>query len=161
MMLNAFCPCGSLLLYADCCGVYHAGVAIPSTAGTLMRSRFSAFAVQNAAYVLQSWDETTRPAAFDLTDDPTIWQALEIVKTQKGAVNDTTGLVEFKAYYTLSGEAYVLHERSRFIKRQERWFYVDGFIKAHALIAAKTMQAKNAACACGSGKKFKRCCGMI
>ncbi|MEQ1637469.1 MAG: YchJ family protein [Methylococcales bacterium] len=161
MTFEMLCPCGSQITYSDCCSPYHTNAQVPPTALLLMRSRFSDFALHNTGYLLQTWAENTRPATLDLSDDPTVWQELKIVRTQKGGVGDRTGQVEFKAYYTLSGEQYVLHETSRFIKTQERWFYVDGVIKAAGLVALLEKQPKNALCLCGSGKKYKRCCGAI
>ncbi len=126
-----------------------------------MRSRYTAFAMQNSAYLLRTWDDATRPAALDLTDEPSIWQRLEIVKIQKGGVQDSTGQVEFKAYYAVSCVQYVLHELSRFSRRDKRWHYVDGIIKANGLVVEVDALGKNAPCACGSGKKYKRCCGAV
>ncbi|NOT85849.1 MAG: hypothetical protein HOP02_13960 [Methylococcaceae bacterium] len=130
MTLEKRCPCGSEIAYTDCCGIYHAGTQAPLTASLLMRSRFSAFALHHAGYLLQTWAENTRPATLNLTDDPTIWRDLKIIKVKKGGISDTKGQVEFKAYYDLMGEQHVMHELSRFTKTQGCWFYVDGIVKA-------------------------------
>ncbi len=89
-----------------------------------MRSRFSAFALGDAAYLLASWHPSTRPATLEL--DPGLrWYRLDIVGTTGGGVLDKTGTVHFRAYFT--GEAVgVQEEDSRFVREGRRWFYVDG-----------------------------------
>jgi len=67
--------------------------------------------------------------------------------------------VEFKAYYLEDGEEHVMNEISSFTKINNRWFYLDGVVKSIGRVGLETNQGKNAPCSCGSGKKFKRCCG--
>lgn len=124
------CPCGTPLSYAHCCGIFHSGAELPATALDLMRSRYTAFTLQNNAYLLYTWAKATRPSELEWDAEPMQWQALEIINAQKGSPQHTTGSVEFKAYYTHQGQRGVLHERSRFIKQHLRWLYVDGDIKA-------------------------------
>jgi len=111
------CPCGSGENYDGCCGPLHAGAAAP-TALALMRSRFSAFALGDADYLLRSWHPETRPATVDL-DDGVTWRRLQIVDAGESTV-------EFRATYLRDGEHNVLHERSRFERVAGRWVYVDG-----------------------------------
>lgn len=158
MIVNKLCPCGSQQPYAACCGPYHRGERSAPTAAALMRSRFCAFALGLSDYLLTTWDASTRPTSLDLSKDATTWEKLIIIATQQGDIDDATGTVEFQAYYSLEGKAFYLWENSRFVKQGDHWQYVDGQIKAHAPIARAT-QGRNEACACGSGKKFKRCCG--
>jgi len=103
----------------------HTGERIAVTALELMRSRFSAFAVGRAAYLLQTWDPSTRPAHLDL-DDGTIWRRLQIVDTDRGRADDDRGTVEFRAQYERAGRRHILHERSTFRRGGARWYYVDG-----------------------------------
>lgn len=124
-----------------------------------MRSRFTAYAQRNAAYLLASWDKTKRPAEIDFTQETAEWQKLQILSIKKGAARDSKGLIDFKAFYQQDGEAYFMHEISRFSKIGQHWFYLDGVIKAVGKVSSATNLGKNAACGCGSGKKFKRCCG--
>lgn len=119
------CPCGSGRSYADCCGPAHAGSAPAPTAEALMRSRFSAYALGLADYVLSSWDAATRPADLDL-DDGVIWRRLQIVDTIAGREGDATGIVEFRASYRDADGGGMLHERSRFARAGDAWVYVDG-----------------------------------
>ncbi|WP_395108377.1 YchJ family protein [Actinomadura sp. SCN-SB] len=92
------CPCGLPATYQDCCGRLHRGEARAKTAEELMRSRFSAFAVRDAAYLLATWHPATRPPRVDL--DPGLsWQRLDIVHTTEGSPFHTEGTVEFRAHY--------------------------------------------------------------
>ncbi|MFC0506292.1 YchJ family protein [Micromonospora costi] len=122
---SAACPCGSGHPYAQCCGPLHRGTADAPTAEALMRSRFSAFAVGDAAYLLRSWHESTRPARLDL-DPAQRWIRLEIVDTAAGGLFDSTGTVAFRAHYRAGGSAGTLVERSRFVRTDGRWVYLDG-----------------------------------
>lgn len=89
-----------------------------------MRSRYSAFALGLAPYLLSSWHPSTRPAELDLDD--TIWRRLQIVDTVAGGSGDGTGIVEFRASFRGPDGPGLLHERSRFARDGDRWFYVDG-----------------------------------
>ena len=124
-----------------------------------MRSRFTAYARHNADYLLATWDGKTKPKTIDFSKDRSVWTGLDIIDVKKGAIIDSKGLVEFKAYYELDGEPQVMHELSRFKKTGGRWYYLDGLVKSVGKPSASTDQGKNAPCPCGSGKKFKRCCG--
>ena len=124
-----------------------------------MRSRFSAYVLGISEYILATWDAISRPDGQNLMDENLAWQRLEIIDTKKGGGNDNKGIVEFKAFYLNNGEDYMLHEVSRFAKTNGCWFYVDGVVKKVGKIIQQQNQGKNAPCPCGSGKKFKRCCG--
>ena len=119
------CPCGTGLTYAECCGRLHDGTATAGTAEQLMRSRYSAFAVGDAAYLLDTWHPRTRPRTLEL--DPAVrWTGLEIVATTAGSMLDREGTVEFEAAYVVDRAAGVQRERSRFVREDGRWFYLDG-----------------------------------
>jgi SEC-C motif-containing protein len=96
------CPCLSGLVYADCCGPLHAGIAsggpYAPTAEALMRSRYSAFAVGDAAYLLATWHPSTRPGDLQLDDDVE-WRRLDVVRTSAGGPFDDGGVVEFVAHH--------------------------------------------------------------
>jgi SEC-C motif-containing protein len=118
------CPCLSGEQYADCCGRFHRGEAEAPTAEQLMRSRYSAFVVQDADYLLRTWHPDTRPKELEL--DPAMeWRRLDIVSTSRGGPLDSEGTVEFKAHFRHDGERGVHHETSRFLRRNKRWFYLD------------------------------------
>ncbi len=119
------CPCGSGDDYDDCCGPLHRGERAAQTAQALMRSRYSAFAVGDAAYLLTSWHPASRPRELTL-DDAVAWRRLQIVDTEAGGRDDDHGVVEFRAQYVTGGGRRILHERSRFERVDGAWVYVDG-----------------------------------
>ena len=121
------CPCGSGDAYDDCCGPYHRGERTPPTAEALMRSRYSAFAVGAAPYLLASWHPSTRPSTVEL-DDHVAWRHLQIARTENGGPWDTDGVVEFTAHFSRRDARGRLHEVSRFVREDGRWYYVDGEI---------------------------------
>lgn len=153
------CLCGSGLAHSACCGLYLSGRERPTTAEQLMRSRFTAYAKRDVDYLLASWDAGKRPANIDFSKETAQWQKLEILNCKKGGVKDNKGIVEFKAFYNQDGEDCFMHEISRFIKTDQCWLYLDGVIKAAGKVQSTSSAGRNAPCDCGSGKKFKRCCG--
>ena len=153
------CRCGSGLEYGECCEPYHSGDRQPVTAESLMRSRFTAFALRNEAYLLATWDAAKRPPTVGFSKNAVEWKQLEIVSTKKGGAGDSKGIVQFKAFYLQDGETYVVNEISRFRTVRGRWYYLDGAVKSIAKVGEQTDQGLNAPCGCGSGKKYKRCCG--
>jgi SEC-C motif-containing protein len=159
-MTHTFCLCESGSEYAECCGLFHTGEKKPATAEVLMRSRYTAYVMHNASYLQETWDTTVRPELIDFSKEKVEWQRLEIVNIKKGEAKDTKGVVEFKAYYLQDGEEYVMNEISQFIQRTNGWFYLDGRVKSIGKVGLQTNLGKNAPCSCGSGKKFKRCCGV-
>ncbi|MCX7097125.1 MAG: YchJ family protein [Methylococcales bacterium] len=159
MDTSTLCLCGSGLAYQNCCGLFHSGEKIPATAEALMRSRYTAYALQNGAYLQATWEASKRPASIDFSKENITWLKLEITETKKGGPKDSKGLVVFKAYFEQDGEEHLMSEISRFTKIDGRWFYLDGTIKSIAKVGLQTNLGRNALCACGSGKKFKRCCG--
>ena len=87
---------------SDCCGRFHRGEAEAPTAEQLMRSRYSAFVVLDAAYLLRAWHPDTRPAELEL--DPAMqWRRLDIISTSRGGPLDSEGTVEFKAHFRHDG----------------------------------------------------------
>jgi len=120
------CPCGSALPYAACCGRWHDGplrLRAPD-AQALMRSRYSAYVLGRDDYLLETWHASTRPAGSPLADAALRWLGLEI---RRHVVHDTDhAVVEFVARSRLGGRATRLHETSRFVREDGRWFYVDG-----------------------------------
>jgi SEC-C motif-containing protein len=119
------CPCGTGLPYDECCGPLHAGTAPAGTAERLMRSRYSAFAVGDAGYLLATWHSTTRPRTLRLRDDVR-WTGLDVVATSGGSLLDAEGTVEFRAHSRRSGRSGTQHEISRFVREDRLWRYLDG-----------------------------------
>lgn len=90
-----------------------------------MRSRFSAFVLGDAAYLLATWHESTRPDVLEL-DDSVRWLRLDIIDTFAGGLFDGEGVVEFMAHHKTGEDRGVLHERSTFVREAGAWFYVRG-----------------------------------
>jgi SEC-C motif-containing protein len=89
-----------------------------------MRSRYSAYVLGNAGYLLATWHPRTRPATLEL--DPAMrWYLLDIVRSSQGGMLDTRGTVEFRARYRLGAGSGEQHENSRFVRHDRRWYYVD------------------------------------
>ena len=126
---SAACPCGRGRPYGECCGPLHAGVAA-TDAEALMRSRYSAYVLGDVAYLLASWHADTRPDALDLGDVAgTRWLGLDVKRHTP--VDADHAIVEFVARYRVGGgSAFRLHEISRFVREDGRWFYVDGVLPA-------------------------------
>ena len=127
-MSAAACPCGRLragkpLAWAACCGPYVEGAVPAPDAESLMRSRYSAFVRSDAPYLLATWHSSQRPATLDF-EPGAKWLGLEVRAAQ--ATGPDTAEVEFVARFRVGGRAVRLHERSRFVREDGRWFYVDG-----------------------------------
>lgn len=121
------CPCGSGDSIGTCCGPLLAGAPAP-TAERLMRSRYTAFALRDEAYLLESWHPSTRPS--DLGLDPELeWRRLVIVDRVGGGPFDRDGVVEFEAFWRQGTQRGSLRERSRFVREGRRWQYVDGDVE--------------------------------
>ena len=118
------CPCGNKIPYAHCCGRWHNGAPAPD-AETLMRSRYCAYVLRLEPYLLETWHATTRPKSLDLmTEQAQKWLGLQI--KNYSVTGEDSAIVEFVARYSVGGRAVRLHEVSRFVRENGRWFYVDG-----------------------------------
>jgi len=118
-----------------------------------MRSRYSAFALGERDYLLETWHADYRPARLEL-DTTICWIGLDIIASGQ---QDMRATVEFEARLLAAGAVSAMRERSEFVCRQGRWLYTSG-----EQLPARTLSWKpgrNELCPCGSGRKFKRCCG--
>ncbi|MCW9024546.1 MAG: YchJ family metal-binding protein [Gammaproteobacteria bacterium] len=159
-MPEKLCFCGSRKIYKECCGLLIEEDQVAETAEALMRSRYSAYVLNNENYLLKTWHSSTAPQNLNLSVEDIQWQGLNIVGTEKGQLQDTEGFVEFIATYQHEHKRLQLHERSYFVKESAGWLYVKGDIEP-ALKDKRTRKVgRNNPCPCGSGKKFKRCCGI-
>lgn len=157
--MTAPCPCQSApnnqKSYADCCQPLHDFTKSPETALALMQSRYSAFCLKNVDYVIK----TTAPNQQNLLDksalqawaDTMNWTGLEIVSHNK--VGKRHAQVHFKALFDNDGQQGVHDERSAFVKVGEQWYFLDPTLPI-------TLTGKQP-CLCGSGEKFKACCGRF
>lgn len=123
---NMACPCGSGRRYSACCAPLHRGQAA-SDAEALMRSRYSAYVLLDAAYLLATWHADTRPPELSLEDAPgqrTQWLGLSV--KQHAITGDDTAQVLFVARYRIGGGSAVrMTEHSRFVREDGRWYYLD------------------------------------
>ena len=118
------CPCGRPKAYGQCCGLLHDGSAKAATAEDLMRSRYSAFAVGDEAYLLSSWHPDKRPNGVEL-DPRNEWLGLEILGSSEGTPFHNEGTVEFRARFREDGRDSEVHENSRFLRHEGAWTYLD------------------------------------
>ncbi|PRA79263.1 YchJ family protein [Microbacterium sp. MYb66] len=124
---EARCPCSSGDVFGACCQPLLEGVSAP-TAERLMRSRYTAFVLEDAAHLLRTWHPTTRPRTIDF--EPELeWRRLLILDRAAGGPFDREGIVEFEAFWRQGAERGSLHERSRFVREDRTWYYVDGDVR--------------------------------
>ena len=157
-MLSTKYPCISGLNASDCCHRFIDGAHKPQTAEQLMRSRYTAYTLNDHHYL-----NRTRHADFCAAESPamlaeqtqkTDWKQLQIIDAPVSSTDDEYAEVEFKAWYQQAGQWLVLHERSRFVCVAGQWLYTDG---DSTTLLQKI--ARNDPCPCASGKKYKKCCG--
>lgn len=120
--MERMCPCGSELPYANCCGRLHSGIASASSAEGLMRSRFSAYAQRDEAYLLRTWHPTMRPERIEF-DAGLRWKKLDIQFLTGGQAFDVAGTVLFEAHYARYGALGVMRENARFVREDGEWLY--------------------------------------
>lgn len=171
------CPCQSSKEYSTCCEPFLVGEKTAPTAESLMRSRYTAYTQKNVDYIKKTLAPESQK---DFDSKATLkwaseseWLGLKILDTKKGLEADKTGVVEFVATFKNSGKTVDHHEVSNFRKSTTgAWLFVDGDAHTHAAGEGHTHHAKpvtvvnegpkigrNDPCPCGSGKKFKKCCG--
>lgn len=171
------CPCGSKKDFAKCCQPIISGKEPAQTAEALMRSRYTAYTQADIAYV----KKTLAPESshdFNAADakkwaTQSEWKGLKIISTEKGGTDDTVGTVEFVATYAQQGETIEHHEVAKFRKDKKQWLFVDAEAHTHkegedhhhhekvqTYVRETAKVGRNDPCTCGSGKKYKKCCGV-
>ena len=158
------CPCESGMEYDACCGPLIGGSQAAATAEALMRSRYTAFVKSEIDYLKQSLHPDQRadydPVATRHWADNSEWIKLEITDTRGGDKNDEEGIVEFIATYRQKGVTHAHHEIGQFNRQNGVWYYTDGKIATPGTVRnAGPKAGRNDPCPCGSGKKYKKCCG--
>lgn len=156
------CPCGSTIAYAECCEPIISGKRSAETAEQLMRARYSAYATAAVDFLF----ETTHPdhrkeydhAGTKVWAENSEWLGLEILDVYRGGPEDTAGEVEFIARYREKKVSREHHERGQFKRENEKWYFTNGaMVKPKPAVSSKI--GRNAPCTCGSGLKYKKCCG--
>lgn len=149
------CPCGSGEVFEKCCQPFLLNTHVAPTPSALMRSRYSAYVTHNADYLIATWHADCQPGRWKESLEEgfqnTQWLGLNVIDAKLGQHEDE-GFVEFAARFQEpdSQNVHLIHERSRFLRVNERWYYIDGI---------KPQTGRNDNCPCGSGKKYKKCCG--
>ena len=170
------CACGSKIAFENCCQPFLTSESLPETAEKLMRSRYTAFTRADVEYIKKTLAPESR-GDFDANStrewaEQSEWKGLKILSVEKGQASDKKGTVEFIATYTKDGETTDHHEVSQFRKNERgQWLFVDGDShthkegEGHYHAKPQTVQrespkvGRNDPCTCGSGKKYKKCCG--
>lgn len=158
------CVCGKGESLETCCGPYLSGTGWPNTAEALMRARYAAYATHNIDFILNSHHpktvDTVDRATTEAWSNNAEWLGLEINGTELGGETDEAGTVEFIAKFKMKGVLIPHRERAQFEKLEGKWYFVDGKELNNPTVRREGPRAgRNDPCPCGSGKKFKKCCG--
>ena len=152
--MSQLCPCGSALEYSLCCQRYLTGEQVAPDPASLMRSRYAAFVMRDADYLVKTWHPSCHATDFRQEIESgfanTQWSGLTQYETATGK-DENEGFVSFVARFKEKGKTGAIIERSRFLKENGQWYYIDG---------TRPQFGRNDPCPCGSGKKFKKCCGQ-
>lgn len=158
----SMCPCGSNNAFSDCCEPILTGKKLAETAEQLMRARYSAYTTAAMEFIF----ETTHPQHRGDYDhegtrtwaEESVWTGLEICGKRRGTKEDTTGEVEFIARFKRSEMPHEHHENGQFEKIDGAWYFTEGvMVKSKPILSSKI--GRNDPCSCGSGIKYKKCCG--
>lgn len=149
--MSQLCPCGSAVEYSVCCHRYLSGEQVAPDPSHLMRSRYCAFVMKDADYLIKTWHPTCQAATFrdEISAGFATTEWLGLTLFEHSDAGDV-GYVSFVARFRERGKTGAIIERSRFLKENGQWYYIDG---------TRPQFGRNDACPCGSGKKFKKCCG--
>ena len=156
------CPCGSGNEYAACCEPIISGNKPAETAEQLMRARYAAHVKADVDFLFESTHPDHREG-YDHKGTRTWaenseWHGLEILETVKGGFQDEEGEVVFVARFRDKGGLRNHHERGKFRRKGKRWLFTEGImVKSQPLSVSKI--GRNDPCSCGSGLKYKKCCG--
>ena len=156
------CPCGSDQNLDGCCEPIINGAPAP-TAEALLRSRYTAFVLGNIGYLADTLSPDIRgdfdEVEAESTASDATWQGLEVRAITDGGENDESGSIEFIARFRLRGQQRVHHELAKFRREQGRWMCVGAQMDPKGPPLEVVKVGRNDPCPCGSGKKYKKCCG--
>lgn len=158
------CHCGSHKPFADCCEPVIKGERPAATAEELMRARYSAFVTADIDFLTASIHPDTRddndPEGTRDWAENSDWLGLEILEVTGGGPDDETGEVEFIASFEYGGEFSPYHEIATFEKLDGHWYFREGREGVRKPVVHEGPRVgRNDPCPCGSGRKYKRCCG--
>ncbi|PID78724.1 hypothetical protein CSB20_13710 [bacterium DOLZORAL124_64_63] len=158
------CPCGSETAFAQCCRPIIKGERLAATPEELMRARYTAYTQVEMDFLFETLhpehrDESDREGSRDWAEKSE-WNGLTILETTGGGEGDERGTVEFIAMYTYGGDEARYHEVATFDKVDGAWYFTEGEPGVNKPIKREEPKVgRNDPCPCGSGKKFKKCCG--
>ena len=158
------CPCGSEKTYAECCEPVIKGVRVAATAEELMRARYTAYTQVEMDFLQASLHpdhqgNNDSEGARDWAENSE-WHSLEVIETRAGGPDDDQGRVEFVATYTHEEKEQSYHEVAEFDKVDDQWYFREGAPGVRKpLVREEPKVGRNDPCSCGSGRKFKKCCG--
>lgn len=157
------CPCNSGQEFDVCCGALLRGEAA-TTPEALMRARFTAFVSGDVAFL----ERTMAGEAMADFDRPAVEKAMqgveglgvEVRTISGGGPDDVEGTVEYVARFKSHGKPIAHHERALFRREDKAWLYIDGEANPKAPPRQVDKVGRNDPCPCGSGRKYKKCCGV-
>lgn len=158
------CPCGSGLQFENCCEPYLLERKAEPTAEALMRARYTAYALCAIDYLYKTSGPKIR-RQFDAEgskkwSESSEWTGIDIIAKEGGGEDDETGTVEFVAHYSAKKLDFNHHEVAQFRRIDGKWRFIDGkIIGPDPLRRDEPKVGRNDPCPCGSGKKYKKCCG--
>lgn len=171
------CPCEASESFENCCSPYLSYTAHAPTAEKLMRSRYTAFTRGDVNYIKNTLAPESK-ADFDMASTKewikqATWKGLKILSTKSGTEKDKVGTVEFHVTYAQGPETFIHHETAQFRKNNnDHWLFVEGDAHTHkegeehhhrpkqeTIVRDAPKIGRNDPCPCGSGKKYKKCCG--
>jgi SEC-C motif domain protein len=163
-MEKNLCPCGSALAYTGCCEPIISGKVKALTAEALMRARYSAYVKHEIDFIANSCVRKEGENDIDMDEtrrwsEDSEWLGLKVHGTQNGGISDEEGIVEFSAFYTRNGFKDEHREAAAFKKVDGNWLYAEGKLAGTTIVRAAPKVGRNEPCPCGSGKKYKHCCG--
>lgn len=153
------CYCGSKESFENCCDRYISKKELAPTPLALMKSRYSAFVIKDINHLMSTAAPEVHISHESLSEwaEQITWNKLEIINTS--SKSETLGEVEFRASFVKDNKNKIQHERSYFKKKNDRWLYVAGELNPVVIKHIETKITRNDPCSCGSGKKYKKCCG--
>ncbi len=164
MKNDELCPCHSGKNFGECCGPVLSGMRKADTAAELMRARYSAYAVCDVDFLYKSSgpqvrEEFNRESVEEWSRSAT-WEGMEILAEDKGGKDDDEGYVSFVAHYSAKDQVCEHRETSYFQRIDGEWRFIDGRIESNGPYRREEPKiGRNDPCPCGSGKKYKQCCG--
>jgi SEC-C motif-containing protein len=156
--MKMICPCGSKLDYDKCCESIILKKIKANSPEQLMRSRYSAYALQHSTYIFDTYAKASKINQslydIDIWAKETKWLNLTIIASSEFR-NVSKPTVEFEAIYKNGGVLYKMKESSTFTKEDDFWRYVEG---SDLSFTKLKIPKRNDECICLSGKKYKKCC---